>query len=394
MDRLAPAIEADAEANLVFRLAGETRSGSSLDFRGITDWRRLLQLASDENALIALRDAVRSYGPSGIPLHLERQLAIFALDRECRMRRLKNRLVEAVAALHRAGIEVLLLKGAALAHTLYGSFVARPMGDIDLLVKPERSGEARTIMLTLGWGADPELPGDDTYENHHHLPPLRDLEHSALRLEIHRSLLPPGHPFGYTEQEIWAAARQVTVGSVPAFVMHPSHHAVHVAIHFAWSHMLKLGAWNAFRDLATLSATGVLDWNEFARLATRWGASSCSYWTLCLGRALSGLTAPAEVMNQLCPALPEFVRRPLGRHFIRILARAEPACPSARLDQLLWSLAMQPHREGHARVRPWCVSLDLVSAINEKVRLAEGGGSESTYRQVRRSGRYITEILA
>jgi hypothetical protein len=55
---------------------------------------------------------------------------------------------------------------------------------------------------------------------------------------------------------------------------------------------------------------------------------------------------------------------------------------------------MQPDREGHARARPWCVSLDLSSAINEKVRLADGGAADSTFRQVRRSGRYITEILA
>jgi hypothetical protein len=213
-------------------------------------------------------------------------------------------------------------------------------------------------------------------------------------LEIHRSLLPAGHPFHFSEDEIWAAAQWVKVGGGQALVMHPSHHAVHVAIHFAWSHMLKLGAWHAFRDLATLGTTASFDWYEFATTAARWGASSCCYWTLRLGHAMSGLTAPRAVKQQLCPSLPELVRRPLARHFIRALVRSEPGCPSARLDRALWSLAMLPHQEGHGGIRPWLVSPDLLLAMNERTRLAEGETSGSPFLQVRRSGRYITELIA
>jgi len=395
MDIQASAVRRDVEAHLVFRLArGTMMPRPSLDFGGVTDWHRLLQLASDENALIALREALKVKGGNGMPAEVERRLAILSLDREFRMRRLKDRLEQAIAALHRVGIDALLLKGAALAQTHYGSFAARPMRDIDLLVRPEQADDARASMLRLGWEVDSELPDDRTYLNHHHLPPLRDLEGSGLRLEIHRSLLPAGHPFHFSEDEIWDAAQWVKVGGGQALVMHPSHHAVHVAIHFAWSHMLKLGAWHAFRDLATLGTTASFDWYEFATTAARWGASSCCYWTLRLGHAMSGLTAPRAVKQQLCPSLPELVRRPLARHFIRALVRSEPGCPSARLDRALWSLAMLPHQEGHGGIRPWLVSPDLLLAMNERTRLAEGETSGSPFLQVRRSGRYITELIA
>jgi hypothetical protein len=267
------------------------------------------------------------------------------------------------------------------------------MRDIDLLVRPDRADEARALMLSLGWAVDPELPGDRSYGTHHHLPPLRDQCASGLRLEIHRSVLPAGHPFRFTEDEIWDSARHTNVGAGHALVMRPSHHAVHIAIHFAWSHMLKFGAWNAIRDLDALSVASLLDWDDFARTAARWGASGCCYWTLTLGSILSDFAAPNRITRQLRPRLPEIARRSLARHFVNGVARSGPVCPSARLDRALWSLAMQPARDGHGNVRPWLVSLDLLFAFHEKARETEEA-SASSFLLMRRSSRYISELLA
>lgn len=360
----------------------------------ITEWQRVLQLASDENALISLRRGLRHAYGTPVPADVERQLAILSLDREYRMHRLRERLEQLLVVLNRANIDAVLLKGGALAATIFDSFTARAMRDIDILVRPGQADEARRLMLRHEWAVDPALPGDRSYSTHHHLPPLRDGGDSGLRLEIHRSLLPAGHPFRLTDDEIWGAAQSVRIGAGHALVMHPSHHAVHIAIHFAWSHMLKLGAWNAFRDLDTLSASQALDWSEFTTTAERWGASSCCYWTARLARVLSGFVIPDAVTHELRPRLPEFVQLPLTRHFVRSITRAESTCPSARLDQLLWTLAMQPNREGHGDVRPWRVSLDLVFDLNERARDTESTLSEPPLRQLWRSGRYLSEILA
>jgi hypothetical protein len=393
--QLTPAGAEDVESDLVFRLAQPGRgTRRSIDFGSVGDWNRLVQFASEENALIALRKCLAGDAGKTIPVNVERQVAILSLDREFRMRRLQERLEQSVVALNRAGIEPLLLKGGALAYTVYCSFAARPMRDIDLLVPPDRADDARSIMLQSGWQLDPELPGDRSYDAHHHLPPLRDAVSSGLRLEIHRALMAAGHPFRFTRDELWSAARRVQVGAGHALVMHPSHHAVHIAIHFAWGHMLNLGAWHAFRDLAALATKGVLDWSDFARTASRWGASTCCYWTLRLGRELSALPVPDGVLHQLRPRLPELVRRSLTRHFVRELARNDAGCPSARLNRALWTMAMQPERCGHGAVRPWLVSLELLSAFHEKTRLAEDGSPESALLQLRRTGRYLSEIIA
>ena len=388
----ASSIVQDAGTNLVFALASTTARPAP-DLGAVSDWPRLLQVASDENALIVLRDFLRS-DPDSLPVLVGRYLAMLALDREYRMRLLQQRLERSLVALNAAGIDVLLLKGCALACTAYRSFAARPMRDIDLLVRPERADDARSLMLGEGWELDPDVPGDRSYGTHHHLPPLRDSGASGVKLEIHRSLLPAGHPFRFSDEEIWRSARPVTVGEGHGLAMNPVHHAVHVAIHFAWSHMLKMGAWHAFRDLDTLIDRGLLSWDTFVDTAIEWGASSCCYWTLSLGSALSNLPVSPELLSRLEPRIPDVLRRPLMRHFANGLVRHGTVCPSARLDRALWSFAMQPRRNGHGAIRPWLVSLDLLFALTETARAASNDVDHSPLLQMRRSSRYLTGILA
>jgi hypothetical protein len=385
----------DAEASLVFGLARYLGAlDTAVGLGTISNWQRLVQIASDENAIIALRDFLRRSDREALPSGVERYVAMLALDREFRMRQLQDRLERSLAALNAAGIDVLLLKGGALAATVYGSFSARPMRDIDLLVSPDRADDARSLMLELDWGADPDVPGDRSYGTHHHLPPLRDLGASGLRMEIHRALLPAGHPFGCTDEEIWREARRVRVGGSHALVMHPTHHAVHVAIHFAWSHMFKFGAWHAFRDLSWIDGSGQLDYDDFVGTARRWRAASCCYWTLSLARSLSGIPVEHSMLADLGSRLPELGQRALLRHLSHGLARGRLACPSVRLDRTLWSLAIQPRQSSHGRVRPWSVSQDLLFALNERTRPDVAERSDSTFVQLRRSSQYLSEILA
>ena len=389
----AAAVAQDPETNFVFALA-RTTGRRTLDLQAISNWQHLLQLASDENALIVLRDVLLRGNGASLPVSVGRYLAMLALDREYRMRLLEKRLEQSLVSLNAAGIDVLLLKGSALACTAYGSFSARPMRDIDLLVRPEDADNARALMLDQGWEMDPDVPGDRSYGRHHHLPPLRDTRDGGLKLEIHRSLLPAGHPFRFSDEQIWREARRVTVGAGHALAMHPAHHAVHVAIHFAWSHMLKMGAWHAVRDLDTLIGSGLLQWQAFVDTAVQWGSSSCCYWTLALGRALSDLPVPSDLLERLKPRVPDVLRRALMRHFANGLVRHGAACPSARLDRALWSVAMQPRRNGHGAIRPWLVSLDLLFSLNETARASNDETSDSPFLQMRRSSRYLTGILA
>lgn len=83
------------------------------------------------------------------------------------------------------GIEVMLLKGIALAGTVYGDIGLREMGDIDLLVKEEHLPLAKTIMSELNYEMQRNGRTEEWYRaNHFHLPPFVHKEKSIV-VEIH-----------------------------------------------------------------------------------------------------------------------------------------------------------------------------------------------------------------
>ncbi|HEX2779596.1 MAG TPA: nucleotidyltransferase family protein [Gemmatimonadaceae bacterium] len=353
---------AQREGRAIFRLARPRVDVAHVAFAPRMDWSRLIRIAWDEGAICSLRDHLRFAPADVVPLDVKRRVAFLALQCDLRMRALARCADTTLAALAAAGIEVVLLKGAALAMTSYGSFAARPMNDIDLLVEPGRAEEAREILLDAGWMLNTALPGDSEYGTHHHLPPLVDAGGHGLRLEIHRELLPPGHPFRMTTADIWREVRTVRVGSTVANVLHHTQHALHVAIHFAWSHAMRVGGWHAFRDLGALQAAGLLDWEELVQFALRTRASSCCYWTLRLGQELAGLDVPAGVLDTLAPSHGTAMSRMLERHWIATLTRQLEHPVSLRLERALWTMSLEPQRLEHGESRPWTVSSDLAAA--------------------------------
>jgi hypothetical protein len=351
--------EQENEGRLVFALAAAHPSVDPASLQTITSWPRLLRIAAQENALVALREYCRNAPPPGITPIWARQLAILSLETERRMQLLQRRIETTIAGVNDTGVQPLLLKGAALATTVYGRWSDRPMRDIDLFVDPSRAEAARNRALRSGWMSDAELPGDAAYSKHHHLPPLVDAAGSGLRLEIHRYLLPVGHPFAVTPDEIVREGKSISIGQSRAIVMRPHHHAVHLAIHFVWSHQMRSGAWHACRDLGALVRANALDWNEVVDTAIRWKAASCMYWALRIAGALSGLDVPPKVLARLRPRLPAAILRRLERHFTTPMLRGETVCPSVGLDRALWSLAIMPWLQGHNDVRPWTVTSEL-----------------------------------
>jgi hypothetical protein len=376
----------------VFALAGWSAGRDLCVPDDSASWARLLRIAGEENALLALRDHLRRPGAEApVPPDVQRQLAFATLHIQSRMATAERRVEALLVALNAAGIEPLLLKGAALAATIYPSWRDRPMRDIDLMVREDEIPRTRSIVLELGWVPDPTLPGDRTYATHQHLPPFDAPGLNCPRLEVHRALLPGGHPFSFTQAELYARAARVAVGEGRALVMDPHHHAVYIAMHFVWSHQLWTGGWHAFRDLASLAARDGFDWQVFASIATRWGAATCAYWTLRFGRSLAGLAVPAGITEQLRPAMPAAVLARLDRHFVGLLLRREPSCPSIWLERALWSLAVQPRRSGHRSVRPWLLSTDLLA---ERLRVAGPGNTRAPLHvHLQRCSRYVAALF-
>ncbi|HEX7121745.1 MAG TPA: nucleotidyltransferase family protein, partial [Gemmatimonadaceae bacterium] len=265
---------------------------------------------------------------------------------------LEDRARELLNALEAARIDVILLKGAALAHTVYRGFVDRPMIDLDLLVASEHARQAWRIAQSLGWQWHDTVFPAARYEHHHHLPPLVDARSGRFAVEIHIAGNVPGHPFSLAFPTAFPETQPVP-GRKRVYALAPEHQVVHLAIHCAWAHLLTSSAWRTFRDLHALTAGREVDWDRVVELARRYHGASSAYWTLWLAAELTDLVVPAATVEALSRGIPRFMRRAIARHLVGQMFPSPEPCPSESLKRAIWTYAIQPRTQGVGSARPW-----------------------------------------
>lgn len=389
--RRLPAIPVEEE--LLLLTAGRAANDAAIWelARSAIDWHRFVGLAQLERAVPVIYPRLREIAGSVMPTDVLDQMRRLALVSDFAMLHLDARLKESQCALHGAGVRIMLLKGAALAHTTYGGVRQRPMSDIDVLVDPSNAHLARRVMLGHGWEEIVGGISEAVYDRHHHLPPLRDRKSPDLQLEIHTALFPERHPFAFDARDLWAAARPLGAAFPDAFAPDPVHSLLHACLHFFWSHQARFGVWRTIRDIDVLS-TGPLDWAAFVAAAKASRGGTACYWTLRLAEVTAGVAAPPDVVNQLRPPRSAYVLQAIERHFLRNLFPMQFACPSVTLEHVLWELAVMPTWSGHGGVRPWDEDSEFVIPSNrpEAVRILP---KRERVRRLLASPGYIKALL-
>ncbi|MFM7326680.1 MAG: nucleotidyltransferase family protein, partial [Nodosilinea sp.] len=128
-----------------------------------------------------------------------------------------------LAALNRATIPVIVLKGAYLAQAIYPQLHLRQMGDMDLLVPQERVVEAYALVQSLGYQVYrqhlddvSDTPAVMVGENsRHHLTPLGKAPGLPL-VELHWTLCDADEAADFSLAELWQRAQPITLAGEPA----------------------------------------------------------------------------------------------------------------------------------------------------------------------------------
>ena len=109
-----------------------------------------------------------------------------------------------IAAFNAAGVRVILLKGAALAHLIYPAPDLRSMLDIDILIDPADAPAAMKIAGHLNYVFASQPPTRFGGRRHHM--PVAELTHCGFRipLEIHTDAMSPDQPFRLTVSDLAA----------------------------------------------------------------------------------------------------------------------------------------------------------------------------------------------
>jgi hypothetical protein len=150
----------------------------------VADWRTLPD-AAEAHGLAPLVHRHLTEAGVKVPTEIRQQLfGLAELHRETNRVRFRA-LGEVCDTFAAAGIRVILLKGAALAHLIYPSVGLRPSGDFDLLVDASQAAEAQSVLAELGYSAD-AFPLDRRLASHHHLPAASKLcDGYFVQIELH-----------------------------------------------------------------------------------------------------------------------------------------------------------------------------------------------------------------
>lgn len=356
------------------------------------DWQKLVLFAERERATPAVWNAVKTL-PDFSPPQESGVLQNVTMVTEFRMFHLEQHLKSAVAHLGSLGIEVLLLKGAGLGLTHYGSFAERPMVDLDVLVHPERAKEAWEAMRARGWTFEGRASLESVYDRtHHHLPPLLEPSGTLTTLEVHTALHPRNSPIEMPAARVWERSRVIDVGGHRARVPCAVDQMVHLCTHYAWSHALDSAGWRTFRDLDRILSQDSVDLDDLVEEATRAHARSACYWTLRLARALVGVEVSDDLLRALAPPRLTGIGGMLERAYtFAMMPDADLMCPSETVSRAFWSLGMKPRWSGHGEIRPWHFS-DLF--VEQSTTALSTSKFLQHWTRIPRWGRYLARIAS
>jgi hypothetical protein len=241
-----------------------------------------------------------------------------------------------VAALERAGIPTLMLKGAPLALQSYSKPGARPMADLDVAVPKERLTEAVRVLAQAGWTSPRLNRGAISIS---HAAPFRNARGGEFDLHWH---FLPETSGKRIETLFWQTARPFDLDGIATRMLDPAMALVHALVHGVRSNPVPPVRWVA-DALTLIRRSQNLDWHtvvEFGRAGqlTQRLQLGLGFLALCFGAKI-----PWATLHELASS------------HRRLLERTETAAVLHQTRGLM----------GNAAVKPIIVLTDYIRQANE-----------------------------
>jgi hypothetical protein len=263
----------------------------------------------------------------------------------------RRELASVLEALASAGADAVLLKGTALAYTVYEEPSLRLKGDIDAWIQADRMAAAVTALEALGYRSTEKaerppalvslvggerqmasgLPGTG----------LVELQGPAFRGEWVRRTTE------IDQAALWRRCVPVTIEGHPARAMAPEDALIHLCHHQAISHQFSFPWVRGLLDLHLIVQRAGPDWQEVVVRAASWRLATVVWTVMGLARQLFNTPVPDAVLGSLAPA--PWRRRAIGR---------------LRLEQML--IEMKP---GGYRRRRFLIQLLLIDRGRDAARM-------------------------
>ncbi len=309
----------DAFAALCGHLRAGLLGGAPPDPAADVDWKLLVEASSHHYVTPSLAWCLR--GRSDLPPEIRAYFDAALTLNGRRNARLAEALVRVVTALNAIDIEPVLLKGAArLVDGVYPAATLRFLGDIDILIPADRSTDAASALMRIGFDAASDTKWDAA---HHHLPVLRESETGAC-VELHTGLaLSPGDaivpPAWFVTNALPFQLRGARV-RLPAATQIVAHNIVHDQLNHANYRWGKLEL-RQLLDLAMVRKRheNTIDWSGLDRRFGSIGEGPVLATYLEFAERLLGQAAPRDLRHAPRPRAMADFRRDIDWPALRTL---------------------------------------------------------------------------
>lgn len=201
---------------------------------------------------------------------------------------LLDALGQVIQALQRAGVSALVLKGAALAETVYPSIAERPMADLDLLVREEEIEAAAKCLRDLGYL--PSRNEDCVFSK---------ITRFHVRLDLHYQVW---YLAAEDFRRLWDESQPFSIAQTPARTLPADEALIYTLAHAAIEHG-TLGP-VVLEDISRLCSfyRQSLDWDRIVEKIEKYNLQLPLYYALSAARELKAAPIPAKALGKLKPS--------------------------------------------------------------------------------------------
>jgi len=196
-----------------------------------------------------------------------------------------------------AQIPVVLLKGSALALTLYPDMSLRPFSDIDLLIRDSDLLRVRGLLLENGYepldemaaGTSLDFAGEQTFSRKMRPPVDVDLHRHVAVSAAYRRRVPI--------EWFWERTEAITVNGQRAWQLRPDAQWLQLSLHYALNHHQARLIWSYDLALLLNSWGQRMDWQALAATARQFGTLPPLQYALKHVTAFWGVSLPADAQS-------------------------------------------------------------------------------------------------
>jgi hypothetical protein len=263
------------------------------------DWNYIIENALQHGIAPLLYHNLSGLADERVPEKVVEYLRKLYNGNVARNMLLYDELSKVLKTFKHAGIEVIVLKGAALAETSYRDIGLRPFSDVDILVREEDLQRAKKNLSELGYILDEDVSPERYNEEFG-----CDLYYAGKVniLEIHWDIVRKTWSDRYTRIEIeriWERAVPAKIVGVDTLVLSPEDTLLHFCVHLP-RHRYNRLIWLC--DILEVIEHSDIDWDYVIKSAEKYRTKAYMYYGLHFTDELLGCDIPEKVLKELKPS--------------------------------------------------------------------------------------------